>query len=101
MVDCWCVLLWLVSKYLWGGILVSRLDAARQELAFGKYAWLVNGLMFNFQHIYMPWNLIAMLPGALFVAYAVQRQKKTWMSIIFHGLVNIILLIFVIQGVAG
>jgi membrane protease YdiL (CAAX protease family) len=71
----------------------------RQELAFGKYAWLVNGLMFNFQHIYMPWNLIAMLPGSLFVSYAVQRQKKTWMSILWHGSLNILLLVYVIQGV--
>ena len=73
----------------------------RQEVAFGKYAWLVNGLMFNFQHIYMPWNLLAMLPGSLFISYAVQRQGKTWMSIIWHGLVNFSLLIFIIQGVIG
>lgn len=73
----------------------------RQEVAFGKYAWLVNGLMFNFQHIYMPWNLLAMLPGSLFVSYAVQRQRNTWMSIIWHGLVNFSLFIFVIQGVIG
>ena len=73
----------------------------RQEVAFGKYAWIVNGLMFNFQHIYMPWNLLAMLPGSLFVSYAVQRRGKTWMSIIWHGLVNVSLLIFIIQGVAG
>ena len=71
----------------------------RQEIAFGKYAWLVNGLMFNFQHIYMAWSLIAMLPGSLIVAYIVQRRKKTWMSVIFHGLANIVLFIFVIQGV--
>lgn len=73
----------------------------RQEAAFGKYAWIVNGLMFNFQHLYMPWNLLAMLPGSLFVSYVVQRQGNTWMSIIWHGLVNISLLIFIIQGVIG
>lgn len=73
----------------------------RQEVAFGKFAWLVNGLMFNFQHLYMPWNLLAMLPGSLLVSYAVQRQGKTWMSIIWHGLVNFSLLIFIIQGVIG
>ena len=74
---------------------------SRQEVAFGKYAWVVNGLMFNFQHIYMPWNLLAMMPGSLFVSYAVQRQQKTWMSIIWHGLVNFSLFIFIIQGVIG
>lgn len=71
----------------------------RQEVAFGKYAWIINGLMFNFQHTFQPWNMLAMLPGSLFVSYAVQRQRKTWMSIIWHGLVNVSLLIFIIQGV--
>lgn len=73
----------------------------RQEAAFGKYAWLVNGLMFNFQHTFQPWNLIAMLPGSLFVSYAVQRRGKTWMSIIWHGLLNVSLFFFILQGVIG
>ncbi len=73
----------------------------RQEVAFGKNAWLINGLMFNFQHTFQPWNLLAMLPGSLFLSYAVQRQGKTWMSIIWHGLMNISLLVFIIQGVIG
>jgi len=73
----------------------------RQEIAFGKCAWLVNGLMFNFQHTFQPWNLLAMLPGSLFVSYAVQRRRNTWMSIIWHGILNISLLIFIIQGVIG
>jgi membrane protease YdiL (CAAX protease family) len=73
----------------------------RQEAAFGKYAWLVNGLMFNFQHTFQPWNLVAMLPGSLFVSYAVQRRRKTWMSILWHGLLNISLLFFILGGVIG
>ena len=72
----------------------------RQELAFGKYAWLVNGLMFNFQHTFQPWNLLAMLPGSLFLSYVVQHRGKTWLSIIWHGTLNIALLVFVVQGVA-
>jgi membrane protease YdiL (CAAX protease family) len=71
----------------------------RQEVAFGKHAWLVNGLMFNFQHTFQPWNFLAMLPGSLFISYAVQRRRKTWVSIVGHGLMNVVLFIFVIQGV--
>lgn len=100
---------WLIIIYLIGWLLnvvgeefwYRGWMLPRQEVAFGKYAWIVNGLMFNFQHLYMPWNLLAMLPGSLFVSYAVQRQGKTWMSIIWHGLVNFSLLIFIIQGVIG
>jgi len=100
---------WLVIVYFFGWFLNIAGEEfwyrgwmlPRQEVAFGKYAWVVNGLMFNFQHLYMPWNLLEMLPGSLFVSYAVQHQRKTWMSIIWHGLVNFSLLIFIIQGVIG
>jgi membrane protease YdiL (CAAX protease family) len=71
----------------------------RQEAAFGKYAWIINGLMFNFQHTFQPWNLLAMLPGSLLVSYAVQRRGKTWLSMLWHGLLNVNLLFFIIQGV--
>jgi len=73
----------------------------RQEIAFGKYAWIINGLMFTFQHTFQFWNVLALLPGSLFLSYGVQRQKKTWMSIIWHGLLNVSLLLFIIQGVVG
>jgi membrane protease YdiL (CAAX protease family) len=100
---------WLIAVYFTGWFLNIAGEEfwyrgwmlPRQEVAFGKYAWIINGLMFNFQHTFQPWNMLAMLPGSLFVSYAVQRQRKTWMSIIWHGLVNASLLIFIIQGVTG
>jgi membrane protease YdiL (CAAX protease family) len=100
---------WLIIVYLIGWFLnivgeefwYRGWMLPRHEVAFGKYSWIVNGLMFNFQHIYLPWNLLAMLPGSLFVSYAVQRQQKTWTSIIWHGFVNFSLFIFIIQGVIG
>jgi len=100
---------WLVVVYFIGWVLNIAGEEfwyrgwmlPRQEAAFGKYAWLINGLMFNFQHTFQPWNLIAMLPGSLFLSYAVQRRGKTWMSIIWHGLMNVSLLFFIIQGVVG
>ena len=73
----------------------------RQELAFGKLAWLVNGLMFTFQHWLQPWNFLTILPGALLVVYVVQRQRNTWITIIQHGLSNFILFGFVLLGVMG
>ena len=100
---------WLIAVYFIGWFLNIAGEEfwyrgwmlPRQEVAFRKYAWIINGLMFNFQHTFQPWNMLAMLPGSLFISYAVQRQRKTWMSIIWHGLVNISLLIFIIQGVIG
>jgi membrane protease YdiL (CAAX protease family) len=100
---------WLVGVYFIGWLLniigeefwYRGWMLPRQEIAFGKRAWIINGLMFNFQHTFQPWNMIAILPGSLFLSYAVQRQGKTWMSIVWHGLLNISLLLFIVQGVFG
>ena len=73
----------------------------RQELAFGRVAWLINGVIFTFQHTFQPWNYLAILPGALFAVFIAQHRRNTWITIIQHGLMNLILLLFVIQGVLG
>jgi membrane protease YdiL (CAAX protease family) len=73
----------------------------RQELAFGKIAWLVNGLMFTLNHIWQPWIFIAILPSSLLTAFIVQVRKNTWISIIQHGVANISLLFYLIGGVLG
>ena len=73
----------------------------RQELAFGKAAWLVNGFMFTFNHLWQPWILIAILPASLLLAYVVQRRRNTWIGIIQHGLVNLSLVVILIAGAIG
>ena len=73
----------------------------RQEAAFGKYAFVVNALMFTFQHFLYPWNFLALLPGVLFVVWAVQMRQNTWLTIIQHGLMNLVLFVFIVQGVVG
>jgi membrane protease YdiL (CAAX protease family) len=73
----------------------------RQEAAFGKGAWIVNALMFTFQHFMQPWNFLRILPGALFAVFVVQRRRNTWLTIIQHGLMNLGLFFIVVIGVAG
>ncbi len=73
----------------------------RQELAFGKYAFLVNGTRFTFQHWMQPFNFLAIWPGALFMAWAVQRRRNTWIGILQHGLLNFSALVILIQWVIG
>ncbi len=73
----------------------------RQELACGKYAWLINDTMFTFQLSMQPFNFLAIWPGALFMAWAVQRRKNTWIGILQHGLMNFSVLVMLIQWVIG
>ncbi len=73
----------------------------RQELGFGRIAWLVNGLMFTFNHLWQPWILIAILPSSLLLAYVVQIRRNTWISILQHGIMNIGLVFVLLGGVIG
>jgi membrane protease YdiL (CAAX protease family) len=73
----------------------------RQEISHGKFAWLVNGLCFNFFHVMWKWNLIALLPGSLFLSYVAQRRRTTSVAIIAHGLLNITTATAVAAGVIG
>jgi len=73
----------------------------RQELTHGKYAWIVQGVLFTLFHIFWKWNLIAILPGSLFMAYVVQRRQNTWISILSHGIMNFIPMIVILKGILG
>jgi membrane protease YdiL (CAAX protease family) len=73
----------------------------RQEQAFGKYAWLINGTLFTFQHWMQPFNFLAIWPGALFMAWVVQRRKNTWIGILQHGLMNFSLFVILVRWVIG
>lgn len=52
-------------------------------------------------HIWQPWNLLLILPGALVGAFVVQRRKNTWILIISHGLGNAILLVVIVLNGFG
>ena len=100
---------WIAVVYLFGwlfNILGEELwfrgyILPKQEKAFGKHTWIANGLMFTLNHIWQPWNLLLILPGALFGAFVVQRRKNTWILIISHGLANAILLVLIILNAFG
>ncbi len=100
---------WVIGVYFFGWVLNILGEEfwyrgwmlPRQELAFGRFAWLVNGGVFTFQHTLQPWNYLMILPGALFMVYVIQRRQNTWIGIIQHGLMNLSLFLFVIQGITA
>ncbi len=100
---------WVALAYLFGWIFnilgeefwFRGYILPRQEMAFGNNAWVPNGLMFTLNHVWQPWNLLLLLPGALFGAFVVQRRKNTWILIISHGFANAILLILIVLNAFG
>jgi membrane protease YdiL (CAAX protease family) len=100
----WAVLVYIVGwffnifgeEFWFRGYLLPR-----HELAFGKFAWLVNSFMFWLFHISQPWILIAILPSILLQVYVVQVRKNTWIAIIQHGFTNSLAIFFLLAGVIG
>jgi membrane protease YdiL (CAAX protease family) len=100
---------WIVIVYLIGWVLNILGEEfwyrgwmlPRQEVAFGKFAWIINGACFTFQHWMQPWNFLAILPGALFMSFVIQLRKNTWIGILQHGVMNLGLFVHVLRGVIG
>jgi membrane protease YdiL (CAAX protease family) len=100
---------WVAAVYLVGWLLnvlgeefwFRGYVLPRQEAAFGRLAWVANGLMFTLNHVWQPWNLLLILPGALFAAFVVHKRRNTWILVICHGLANAILLVVVFLNAFG
>jgi len=100
---------WVLVAYLTGWVLnilgeemwYRGFMLPRQELMHGRFGWLVNGLSFYFLHVVWKWNLIAILPGSLFLAYVAQRRRSTWVGLIAHGALNFTPVVAIAAGVIG
>jgi len=58
----------------------------RQELALGRWAWPVHGLLWTAFHAAMWWNLLNLLPLALGLAFVAVRRRSTTVGIVTHTL---------------
>jgi len=85
------------EEFMWRGYILPR-----QEKTYGKWAWLVNGLLWGYLlHFFMKWNFIAFLPGMLITPFIAQKTQNTWVSLLIHGIPNTILWALIFSGVVG
>jgi membrane protease YdiL (CAAX protease family) len=84
------------EEFWWRGYILPR-----QELSFGKWTWLIHGLLWNAFHLFMPWELIRLLPGSLAIPLIAQKRKNTGPGIIAHFAVNLPGLIAITRRCAG
>ncbi|MEM7738395.1 MAG: CPBP family intramembrane glutamic endopeptidase [Deinococcota bacterium] len=103
--NAWLIALYAVSlaanifgeELLWRSFLLPR-----QELVFGKWAWLVNGILWIFVlHFMMRWMWLTLIPTGLLTPLIAQHVKNTWAAIIIHGFGNGVFLILIAMGVLG
>lgn len=88
----WLLFVWLPywllnilgEEFLWRGVLLPR-----QEVAFGKHAWLIHGFGRGLFHIAFGWQLlITLLPLMFIQSYIVQKTRNFWVGVIMHGGLN-------------
>lgn len=84
------------EELLWRGYILPR-----QELSYGKYAWIIHGVLWTLWHVFWKWNLLLLIPVTFSISFVVQHKKNTWIGIIAHGLANLIPLIVIVIGVIG
>jgi hypothetical protein len=56
--------------------------------SFGRWAWLVNGTLWAFFHIFKWWALPGLLVICQIIPFLSQRLKNNWPALILHFLLN-------------
>jgi membrane protease YdiL (CAAX protease family) len=84
------------EEFWWRGYILPR-----QELAHGRWAWLVHGILWNLFHVFWKWNLIALIPQTLSLSFVAYKTKNTTPGILVHWINNGLGLVMILLGVLG
>ncbi|HET9832307.1 MAG TPA: CPBP family intramembrane glutamic endopeptidase, partial [Vicinamibacterales bacterium] len=69
------------EEFVWRGVVLPR-----QEVAFGRLAWCVNGILWWLFHVAFPWQvLILLVPMTLVLPWVVQWRRNTWIGVVVHA----------------
>jgi len=83
----------------WRGYILPR-----QELAFGRSAWVIHGICWSVFHLFMQptlWDTIRMAITGLALSFVAQRTKSTWPGIVGHSFGNLSFFLSLISGVTS
>ncbi|HEU6445427.1 MAG TPA: CPBP family intramembrane glutamic endopeptidase [Gaiellaceae bacterium] len=80
----------------WRGYILPR-----QELAHTSHAWLANGLLWAGFHFFKWWEILALLPMTLTVAFISQKLQNNTPALIVHYLFNGVSFVVFVLLVAG
>ena len=74
----------LGEEILWRGVMLPR-----QEISFGKCAWIIHGSGWALFHLAFGWQLlITVIPLIYIQSYVVQKTKNSWTGVIMHAGIN-------------
>jgi membrane protease YdiL (CAAX protease family) len=76
----------------------------RQELAFGRTAWIVHGISWSIFHLFMQptlWDTVRMAITGVALSFVAQRTKGSWPSIVGHSFGNLPFFLSLVKGVTS
>ncbi len=87
----------LGEELLFRGLLLPRMAAV-----FGKWDWVMNGLLFGLYHLHQPWMILsAVIEGMVLFAFPSWRFRSSWFGIIAHSGQSIFFAILLLGLVLG
>jgi membrane protease YdiL (CAAX protease family) len=84
------------EEFWWRGYVLPR-----QELAHGRWTWLVHGILWTLFHAPFWWNLVSLLPSTLSLSYVTCRLRNTTPGIVAHAVMNGLGFVMILLGVVG
>jgi len=76
----------------------------RQELAFGRSAWVVHGIFWSIFHLFIQptlWDTFRMAITGVALSFVAQRTKSTWPGIVGHSFGNLPFFLSLVKGVTS
>ena len=85
------------EELLFRGLLLPRMAGV-----FGKWDWLVNGLLFGLYHMHQPWSILSSaISGIFFFALPSRYFRCAWFGLIVHSAQSIFFIILILGLVLG
>jgi membrane protease YdiL (CAAX protease family) len=85
------------EELLFRGVLLPRMNGL-----FGKWDWVMNGLLFGLYHLHQPWSILSSaISGILFFALPSRFFRSSWFGVIAHSGQSIFFTILILGLVLG
>jgi membrane protease YdiL (CAAX protease family) len=75
----------LGEELLFRGLLLPRMHGA-----FGRWDWLVNGVLFGLYHLHLPWSIPANLLDTFIISYPARRYRSALIGIFVHSVQTVV-----------
>ncbi len=86
----------LGEEFLFRGVLLPKMNGV-----FGRWDWVVNGILFGLYHLHKPWGILTSICTGLVYAFTGKQFNSNWFPIILHSGQSIYFIVLILGLVLG